>query len=335
MSSDVSILLPCYRIDSWLAETLNSIQIASKSLQVELILVANNMGPKEISQLHEICESQLLLIYKIVNAGNVDLVGALNYGIDQCSADLIARMDQDDIMFPERLETQFHFMEKHPEISLVGASVEIIDTYGIHLAIQHYPQTHMEIVKQLKYGNCFAHPVVMYRKSALEQIGLYNSLFTQAEDFAMYVKLSETFRCANLPDVLLKYRISSSQTSQKENKVQKLSTRAIIVNAAIDSRLNISELELPGSNEFLGDWMKSVNSYVRCNFFAHNKKERKLARQILNAISRSHIAMARSSGYPGNRQKQLILRELALAFVFGPVVTIKWAIEKLHSAKNF
>jgi hypothetical protein len=332
MSFEVSVLLPCYRIDSWLAETLNSIQIASKSLRAELILVANNMGQKEISQLQELCESRPLPIYKIVDAGNVDLVGALNFGIDQCSADLIARMDQDDIMFPERLETQVYFMGKYPEISLVGASVEIIDTNGIHLAIQDYPQTHMEIVKQLKFGNCFAHPVVMYRKSALKEVGLYDPLFTQAEDFAMYTKFSKSFRCANLPDVLLKYRISASQTSQKENNVQKLSTRAIIISDTTSSLLSVSHLKLPSSNDELGNWVKSVNSYVKSHFFARNKKDRESARQVLNAISRSHIALARSSGYPSNRQMQTVLRELGLAFLFDPFVTLKWFAEKLRQS---
>jgi glycosyltransferase involved in cell wall biosynthesis len=284
------------------------------------------MGPKEISQLHELCESRPLPIYKIADAGNVDLVGALNFGIDQCSADLSARMDQDDIMFPERLETQVHFMGKHPEISLVGASVEIIDTNGIHLAIQDYPQTHIEIVKQLKFGNCFAHPVVMYRKSALKEVGLYDPLFTQAEDFAMYMKFSKSFRCANLPDVLLKYRISASQTSQKENSVQKLSTRAIIISDTTSSLLSVRHLKLPSSNEELGDWVKSVNSYVRSHYLARNKYERESARKILGAISRSHIALARSSGYPGNRQTQTILRELGLAFLFGPFITTKWVL---------
>jgi hypothetical protein len=325
MTFKVSILLPCYRIDSWLAETLNSIQTASKSLKVELVLVANNLTPVEISKLFEICEGQPLPFYKVVDAGSVDLVGALNFGISHCSAPLIARMDQDDIMLPERLETQVSFMDNNPEIALLGASVEIIDADGGPLGFQHYPQLHQEILKQLKYGNCFAHPAVMYRKAALQQIGLYDPLFTQAEDFAMYVKLSEKFQCANLPIVLIKYRISSSQTSQKQSSIQKLSTRAIIISEAIDSLTNVDCLTLPTSNDELGNWIKSVNSYVRLNFFAVSKTQRRSSRRILEAMSRSHIAMARSSGYPGNRQLQTILRELTLAFVLGPIVTIKWA----------
>jgi glycosyltransferase involved in cell wall biosynthesis len=330
MSLNVSVLLPCYRIDSWFVETLTSIQIASKSLQAELILVANNMTSADIFQLSKICEAQALTNYKVVDAGNVDLVGALNFGISHCSAELIARMDQDDIMFPERLEIQVRFMNQNPDIALVGAYVEIINAAGDQVGFQTYPQTHKEIVEHLKYGNCFAHPAVMYRKSAIQQAGLYNPLFTQAEDFAMYTKLSEKFLCANLPDILLKYRINSSQTSQKQSTVQKISTRAIIISTATEQIPIDTHLNLPSSNDQLSVWMKSVNSYVKSNFFAQNKEQRKSARRILNAISRSHIAMARSSGYPGNRQMKIVIKELALAFILGPSVTLNWVRERIN-----
>ena len=329
MSLNVSVLLPCYRIDSWLVETLASIQIASRLLQVELILVANNMDSADIFQLTKICEAQALPEYKIIDAGKVDLVGALNFGINHCSAELIARMDQDDIMFPERLETQVRFMNENPDIALVGANVEIIDADGDQLGFQSYPENHKEIVRQLKYGNCFAHPAVMYRRSAIQLVGLYDPRFTQAEDFAMYTKLSEKFLCANLPDVLLKYRMNSLQTSQKQNAVQKISTRAIIISNTIEQLPVDVHLDLPSSNKELSFWLKSVNSYVKSNLLSLNKGQRKNARIILDAISRSHIAMARSSGYPGNRQLKLIVKELGLAFILGPSVTLNWVAERM------
>jgi hypothetical protein len=237
-------------------------------------------------------------------------------------------MDQDDIMHPERLATQVEFLRLNKSISLVGANVEIIDTKGDHLAFQSYPETHQEIRKQLLFGNCFAHPVVMYRKSAIESIGLYNPLFTQAEDYAMYVSFAQQFECVNLQKILLKYRMSNSQTSHQARRDQELSTRAIILKAAVESSSNTNMFPLPDSNTELASWVKSIYFYTFRNIVALRKIDRDRARFLLSAVARSHIAIARSSGYRGNR---LILKtsgELLIALLCDPITTLKWAITR-------
>jgi len=329
MTPDVSVLIPCYRVDSWLEDALDSIRLASSSLNVELLIIANNMDSQQIVALTTTCKRILLNDFKILDAGKVDLVGALNFGIKKCSSDLIARMDQDDIMHPERLVYQVSFLRSNHSVSLVGANVEIIDSSGNHLAFQSYPQSNKEIKEQLLFGNCFAHPVVMYRKSAIEAIGLYNPVFTQAEDFAMYTSIAEKFECINLQKVLLKYRINDAQTSQRRRRIQELSTRAIILKSAIDELPISKVLLLPDSNSELAGWVKSIYSYIILSFFSVRKKERGAARFLLSAVARSHIAIARSSGYPGNRRVLKTIRELLIAFLCNPLITLKWLGSKV------
>jgi hypothetical protein len=172
---------------------------------------------------------------------------------------------------------------------------------------------------------------VIYRKTHIEQVGLYDSVFTQAEDFAMYVKFCREFKCANLKEVLLKYRVNDSQTSQKQRKVQEVSTRSIILKMTVDLIPDLSGSNFPGENKELEKWITAINSYVRSNYFSVKKLNRKNAKTILNAICRSHIAIARSSGYRGKRQFNKTSRELTLAFVFGPLTTIQWLTRRLKS----
>jgi glycosyltransferase involved in cell wall biosynthesis len=331
MLPDISVLLPCYRLDSWLSESLESIKDASGSLNVELVVVVNNLDLQAIAQVSNLCERVLPGNYKIIDAGKVDLVGALNAGIAECTSELIARMDQDDIMVRNRLEIQMRYMRDHPDVSLLGSGVEIIDNEGQHIGFQFYPETHNEISSELMYGNCFSHPAVIYRKTHIEQVGLYDSVFTQAEDFAMYVKFCREFKCANLKEVLLKYRVNDSQTSQKQRKVQEVSTRSIILKMTVDLIPDLSGSNFPGENKELEKWITAINSYVRSNYFSVKKLNRKNAKTILNAICRSHIAIARSSGYRGKRQFNKTSRELTLAFVFGPLTTIQWLTRRLKS----
>jgi glycosyltransferase involved in cell wall biosynthesis len=324
MKSQISILFPCYQINDWLSEALTSVNQAVSKVESELLIVANNMQNEQLKELGEICSQLLSANYRIIDAGNTNLVGALNYGLENCQFDLIARMDQDDLMNVERLHLQRDFLDSHPDHVLVGGSVLVIDEDGEPKFTQSYPIDANDVSLKLRTSNCFAHPAVMYRKSAVIKAGGYSQIFSHAEDYDLFVRLNRIGRCANLPQVVLKYRISPNQVSKKFRSEQIISTKSIIILQAI----LISHLEesfLPPS-EFsqLKSWNRNVIQKSIVSFLSIKGTERAKGLVLRKAVAASFVAIARSSRIQKNQQKTQISINLLFAWFFSPGIVIKF-----------
>ncbi|MCL4415426.1 MAG: glycosyltransferase, partial [Actinobacteria bacterium] len=109
----------------------------------------------------------------IINKKNIKLASTLNKGIKEAKAEIIARMDPDDISNPDRLITQFNFFKKHPKVAIVGANIQIINTDGKPISTREYPTTSAKLKKIMFRYSPFAHPAIMFRKSTFEQFGCF------------------------------------------------------------------------------------------------------------------------------------------------------------------
>jgi glycosyltransferase involved in cell wall biosynthesis len=163
---------------------------------------------------------------RLIVQENRGLTPSLNRGLALAEAPLIARMDADDVCVPERFQKQVDFLEAHPEHVLVGSHVRFIDGAGDPISPDNplYNKRnlggmdlcfeHDAIEERLLAGGwAFIHPTVMMRQAAVEQIGGYNPKIVDAEDRDLFIRMAEVGRLANLPDVLLKYRVHGSQVS--------------------------------------------------------------------------------------------------------------------------
>ena len=85
----------------------------------------------------------------------------------------MARMDSDDIAFPERLEEQVSFLEENEEVDIVGSSIIEIGDDGMEKKLLSNPETHKEIINYFGFRNPISHPTVMFRSSFFQKAGLY------------------------------------------------------------------------------------------------------------------------------------------------------------------
>ena len=140
---------------------------------------------------------------------NGGLGNALRYGLTYCRNELIGRMDTDDISVSNRFEKQLEFMKNNPDVDILGGNIseftneptEIVD-YRI------VPQTHEDICLYLKSRSPFNHVTVMFKKSALEKAGSYESFYL-FEDWYLWVKMYLSgAKFANINVVLVNVRIS-------------------------------------------------------------------------------------------------------------------------------
>jgi glycosyltransferase involved in cell wall biosynthesis len=172
---------------------------------------------------------------RVLSQQNLGVPAAVNHGLRYCRGEYIARMDADDICAPERFALQTAFLDARPDVVAVGSAMQQIDATGRTIGRPvPYPAESSDIEAALLAGrNCFAQPTVMLRRSGLEAVNGYRWAFRPAEDYDLWLRLSERYPLANLADVLLQYRVHSGSITTRQPHVLELAHRAALATATL------------------------------------------------------------------------------------------------------
>jgi glycosyltransferase involved in cell wall biosynthesis len=174
-------------------------------------------------------EDSRIHLHEIPNCGLAD---ARNAGCSRARGKYIAVMDADDVCLPARLALEVDFMEKNPQVGVMGGATEWIDGAGGSLGIRSFPVDDRDIKSTLLTSFPFCHPTMLVRAEAFCQVGGYRTPFVFAQDYDLGLRISERFACANLSEVVLKYRIHPSQVSLRKQTQQTLCKLAAQASAA-------------------------------------------------------------------------------------------------------
>jgi glycosyltransferase involved in cell wall biosynthesis len=144
------------------------------------------------------------------NDHNLGLAATLNRALTHANGRYIARMDADDISLPERFARQVEVLE--------GRNVQICGTWTrsigrLRSRVTCYPTRHEEIRAHLFFQSPFAHPTVMLHARLYENFK-YREDAGIAEDYDLWVRMSSQAVMANIPEVLLLYRVHKGQVSE-------------------------------------------------------------------------------------------------------------------------
>jgi len=228
MSSDsnqdaplVSVILPIYNGGKYLSEAINSI-LAQTYQNFELILIDDGSTDSSLQLIkqYQACDSRV----QVITQPNKGLATTLNYAVDQARGKWIARMDQDDISLPNRFERQLECLDK------TGADIcgTLIQNFGTDdKRIMRSYHSDEAIKMDMLFKSPLAHPTVMMSASFAKKYR-YRKEFDMAEDYDLWVRAARAgFKFANVPEVLLLYRIHSHQTSTVRLEGQRALTRKI------------------------------------------------------------------------------------------------------------
>ena len=266
--NQLSLVIPVHGAAPFLSAAIDSVY-KSQSVEIELILVLDRCTNSEFKKTIETCPPNIDV--KIIYSGFPGIVPALNLGIAEAKYELIARLDSDDLVTPERFLSQVKYLDRFKEVVCVGTQLHFIDEEGIEFGYTNYPTGHRDILKKMEYQNCIGHPSVMFRKSIVQQIGGYREFLTGSEDYDLWLRLSEIGNLSNLPMKMTKYRVSKFQFTNQIKLIQPLTESACRISAAM-RRLKIIE-NPPKNNESLSD-------YNLRNFFEIKLLNPKIAAEI-------------------------------------------------------
>jgi glycosyltransferase involved in cell wall biosynthesis len=148
--------------------------------------------------------------------GQKGLATRLNECIDLARGKYVARMDADDIAYPERFERQVQYLETHPEVDLLGHGAVLFKGDGQALGAYPAASEHDEICRRPWWGFPLAHPTWMGRRAWFAK-HRYNNDLMKGQDQELLLRSYRTSRFAALPDVLLGYRtgqVSARKTAR-------------------------------------------------------------------------------------------------------------------------
>jgi glycosyltransferase involved in cell wall biosynthesis len=147
-------------------------------------------------------------------AENEGVVAALNMGLRIAIAPLIARLDQDDVALPDRLEEQVHFLKGHSDVALLGSGMLTMNAAHEFGWERHFPETDAQIRFGSMFNNVIADPTVMCRSEVISRHALrYDQAYNGAEDYAFWTTLMRYGKAHNLQQPLVGYRIHGGQMS--------------------------------------------------------------------------------------------------------------------------
>lgn len=221
MDFKFSVLISVYFKEKpeYLDKSLESILDKQLLKPDEVVLVKDGPLTPELDKIVDKYVDKYPQIMKIVPLDkNSGLGKALNIGLSNCTYELVARMDGDDIAKPERFLEQIETYKKNPDLDIVGSWVdEFVEKDGIKSCetIRKVPKTSEEIYEKLKYICAFNHPTVMYKKSKIQSVGSYVQDFA-LEDYYLWIRLAMSgAKMCNLQKSLLYFRTTPDTAKRR------------------------------------------------------------------------------------------------------------------------
>ncbi len=198
----VTILMPVLNASPYLSIAINSI-VCQTFEDWELLVLDDDSTDGSMKIVHSFADSRIRIVLREGEAG---LVARLNHGIALAKGKYIARMDADDIAFPERLARQVDYLEMHPDVDLVGAHVIVFrdNAQVVGLPYVAVSQTHM--CSRPWNGIPLAHPTWMGKTDWFRRFRYAVPEYRRAEDQELLLSAYPTSTFACLPEILLGYR---------------------------------------------------------------------------------------------------------------------------------
>lgn len=217
-----ALLIPHYNNPEGLTKSLLSIH---RDEQLDVFVIDDGSSKDKIDEkgAKDSFQAQGQIKFKYLEK-NQGIENALNNGLDWILGEkiyeYIARLDCGDICLDKRFSIQEDFLNKNPDIMLVGANIICVGTDGSFLYNLYYPEKTENIRKKMYLNSMFSHPCSMYRVKVVEEIGKYPTNHHAAEDYAYFFKIVRKYSTYNIQQFLLKYEINPQGISQTKRRFQ-------------------------------------------------------------------------------------------------------------------
>jgi glycosyltransferase involved in cell wall biosynthesis len=212
--------MPVYNGARYLSQAIESILAQSYSA-FEFLIVDDGSTDASADIADEYAASDARVrVIRIAHQGNGR---AAEIGLLEAKGPFVARMDSDDIAEPQRFEKQVAFLLENPDVAVVGSAVRIFYEGDNTTHTEMLPTTQQEIRDWIERGHTpISNPTSMMRKAEVMTVGGVRPQFTCANDYDLWLRVVERYQIANLPEILLNYRIHGRNISKAQRYEQSI-----------------------------------------------------------------------------------------------------------------
>lgn len=211
----VTVLMSVYNGQNYLYESIKSIQ--NQTFQDwELLIICDPSTDHTVDIITEY-QKKDNRIRLVCNEKRLGLAETLNKGIREAAGIYIARMDDDDLSLPTRLEKEVRVLENNPNIAVVGSWQK---HFGTSNWVHQPPETCEEMKATLLFECCVCHSTIMFRRDTfIQNHYFYDSKF-YSEDYELWTRVIQKYDMYTIPEVLGEYRLNGDNiTAEKMDKI--------------------------------------------------------------------------------------------------------------------
>lgn len=259
----ISVVMPVFNADRFVRKAIES--ILNQTLKNFEFIIVNDASTDMTPAIIRSYAKRDKRIRIINNIRNLKIAHSLNIGVSAAKADLIARMDADDVSHhPQRLEAQHLFLKKHPKVAIVGTNISIVDENQKEIWKREYQTRSKDLKKIMFRYSPFAHPTVMFRKKVFEELGGYDPNMIPCEDIDFWFKIGVKYDFGNIPRTLLRYTVLQSSGSHYNLRKTELIGFKIKLKAIseLGYRPNLYDI-VYNLLEFLSLWVVPTNARIK------------------------------------------------------------------------
>lgn len=213
----VTIYMPVYNAERYLSQSIESILNQSFS-NFKFIIIddASTDNSWKIIKSYAKKDSRIISLKNHINLG-VSLTS--NIAISKVKTKFLARMDADDISFPDRLEKQLKYLKKNPKTIALGGQCLVIDKNSQIIGNKKFPTKAKQLTKMIFWAIPIQQPSMIINLSKLPKDFIwYSPSKSSAEEVDLMFRLMLYGQITNLADNLLFYRHLNNSLSHKNPK---------------------------------------------------------------------------------------------------------------------
>jgi GT2 family glycosyltransferase/MoaA/NifB/PqqE/SkfB family radical SAM enzyme len=216
----ISVIVPTHNRPEMLRDAIQS--VLKQTFQDFEIIIVNDAGQDASSVAQSFYSSKVKYISHDTNKG---LAAARNTGIRAASGKYIAYLDDDDIYYPEHLETLFTFLQES------GEKVAYTDAFRAHQHLQN--NRYVTYYKDIPYSHDFDNDRILYEnfvpvlcfmheKSCLDRCGMFDEAYTRLEDWELWLRMSRYFGMHHIRSLTCEFRYRPDGSSMVSGSMPKL-----------------------------------------------------------------------------------------------------------------
>jgi len=221
MNPLVSVIMPAYNAERWIAEAIDSILNQTYD-NIELLIYDDGSTDKTLEIIMGYANKYFMvpreftkvMAWNDFEGKNLGVTVALNRLIGACKGKYIARMDADDIAMPTRIEDQVRYIKYWQKCAGVGCEIELFGDENKNKRRDWWGDVYINtetIQRKLPYRNPLCHPSMLFYGDTLREYMYEGGVF---QDYDLFLRMASDGKLfSKVPQMLMKYRVRSDSVA--------------------------------------------------------------------------------------------------------------------------